>query len=507
MSTLAKKQNQVSADRSRSNARAHDFKQQARPSQPLQLGNRAVQRLIRSNSNSSGNSSPHEAATRGTQGSGKTFPFLSQIQRAFGRHDISHARAHEGTNAVSASMAMGASAFTVGHHVAFGSTPDLHTAAHEAAHIVQQRAGVKVPGNVGKVGDLYERHADAVADRVVRGESSEALLDKFASGDNASSPGGSNALQMKKKVDTAFGQFEDVYYDRRTSDAGVDIGGEMYLRFTPGDTVDATKIGLTQAVKSQVDGSPVSPDETGEKQAVKTGKGKDFAIDRFSTHRSPIYGADIRGTGDKDSMAGWNIGSKVEPMTEDVLKSQGLTKGPKFKGMGQYGYRKKSGKGWITQPAELDDTPGIRGADRTKNSGQTFETTAVAIAGAQKNSYYGSVQWGWERDGNGNFKLIDFKAVSQGTPSEIFLAAAKQWNVSKTVENEPTVKLPTVEVYVTSQEVDALAGSETVKLPEATRVQIVRKGKTAKDPVIVRIVDGPSTGKQVSVDATALKKE
>lgn len=71
---------------------------------------------------------------------------------------------------------MGARAYAMGNHVAFGIQPDLHTAAHEAAHVVQQRAGVSLSGGVGQAGDAYERHADAVDDRVVAGESAEALL-------------------------------------------------------------------------------------------------------------------------------------------------------------------------------------------------------------------------------------------------------------------------------------------------------------------------------------------
>jgi hypothetical protein len=58
--------------------------------------------------------------------------------------------------------------------------PDLHTAAHEAAHVVQQQAGVQLKGGVGAVGDSYELHADAVADAVVQGKSAEGLLDQMA---------------------------------------------------------------------------------------------------------------------------------------------------------------------------------------------------------------------------------------------------------------------------------------------------------------------------------------
>ena len=64
--------------------------------------------------------------------------------------------------------------------MAFGGAPDLRTAAHEAAHVVQQRGGVQLSAGVGKTGDVYERHADAVADRVVQGRSAEDLLSAAA---------------------------------------------------------------------------------------------------------------------------------------------------------------------------------------------------------------------------------------------------------------------------------------------------------------------------------------
>ena len=71
--------------------------------------------------------------------------------------------------------------------MAFASSPSLHTAAHEAAHVVQQRGGVQLKGSVGESGDAHEQHANAVADAVVQGKSAEALLDAYASG--AGSPG------------------------------------------------------------------------------------------------------------------------------------------------------------------------------------------------------------------------------------------------------------------------------------------------------------------------------
>ncbi len=122
-------------------------------------------------------------AARGVEGGGGALPHLDVIQASFGpHHDVSHVRAHVGGDAARASEAIGAEAYATGDRVAFRRDPDLHTAAHEAAHVVQQRGGVHLKGGVGEAGDAYERHADAVADKVVAGESAAALLDELAGG-------------------------------------------------------------------------------------------------------------------------------------------------------------------------------------------------------------------------------------------------------------------------------------------------------------------------------------
>jgi len=124
----------------------------------------------------------HAAAAQGISGSAGQLPHLEQIQRSFGKHDVSHVQAHTGPEAKAGAQAMGADAFATGDHVAFAGAPSLHIAAHEAAHVVQQKGGVQLAGGVGAVGDAYEQHADQIADLVVRGESAEALLDQHAGG-------------------------------------------------------------------------------------------------------------------------------------------------------------------------------------------------------------------------------------------------------------------------------------------------------------------------------------
>jgi hypothetical protein len=124
----------------------------------------------------------HSVAAQGVAGSGGALPHLDKIQASFGSHDVTDVQAYSGAAAAKANESLGSSAYATGNKVALKGSTGLHTAAHEAAHIVQQRAGVSVSGGVGQTGDKYEQHADAVADAVVQGKSAESLLDTMAGG-------------------------------------------------------------------------------------------------------------------------------------------------------------------------------------------------------------------------------------------------------------------------------------------------------------------------------------
>lgn len=144
-----------------------------RPTKPLQLaagggGGGADERSVQA------------VASEGMQGSGRPLPFLETVQGAFGSHDVSQVQAYTSSEARTANERLGSQAYASGERVAFKSEPTLHTVAHEAAHVVQQRAGVSLEGGVGRSGDVYERHADSVAAAVVQGKSAEGLLDRFA---------------------------------------------------------------------------------------------------------------------------------------------------------------------------------------------------------------------------------------------------------------------------------------------------------------------------------------
>jgi Domain of unknown function (DUF4157) len=130
----------------------------------------------------------HKTAKIGVQENGRSLPYLNKIQASFGsRHDLSQIKAYTGSQATTASRAMRAKAYATGNKIAFAdANPDLHTVAHEAAHVMQQRTGVQLKNGIGEVEDRYEKQADKVANLVTQGKSVENLLDESRSKINSS---------------------------------------------------------------------------------------------------------------------------------------------------------------------------------------------------------------------------------------------------------------------------------------------------------------------------------
>lgn len=130
----------------------------------------------------------HRVAADGVRGGGAPFPHFDRIQRAFGPHDLSGVQAHLGSGASASARALGAEAYAIGEHAAFRRPPSLFTAAHEAAHIVQQRSPLPISGGFGEVGDRFEQQADAVAHAVTAGRSAADLLGQPTSAAAAPAP-------------------------------------------------------------------------------------------------------------------------------------------------------------------------------------------------------------------------------------------------------------------------------------------------------------------------------
>lgn len=175
-----------------------DQVQMLRP--PVPMGVEAGSSIQTSADGATSAAAVKNAASAGLQGPSQQTPHLDAIQSSFGGHDVSNVKAHVGGPAADANKAMGSSAYASGNSVAFKESPSLHTAAHEAAHVVQQRNGVSLPGGVGRIGDSYEKNADAVADRVVSGKSAADLL---PSGGGSTKGVQQSAVQRAKKKSTS----------------------------------------------------------------------------------------------------------------------------------------------------------------------------------------------------------------------------------------------------------------------------------------------------------------
>jgi len=119
-------------------------------------------------------------AQEGVSGPAAPLPYAEDLRLAFGV-DLDHIEAHVGGPASQACESLSASAYATGNHVAFATSPDLHTVAHEVAHVLQQGGGsVRFAEGLGRDDDPAEREADAVADAVVRGESVGASFGRLA---------------------------------------------------------------------------------------------------------------------------------------------------------------------------------------------------------------------------------------------------------------------------------------------------------------------------------------
>jgi Domain of unknown function (DUF4157) len=171
---------------------------------------RPVQRKLTRGA-SEGTDTPAEAsaiAAAGTAGTASPLPFLAELQRAMRPHDVSSVRAHIGGHAAAAAARLNADAYASGEDVVLPPNADLRLVAHEAAHVLQQRSGVVAAG-LGAHGDAHERHADAIADRVVRGEPVGELMAPGALGATASAAAVQRHILEDGSTDQCYAALDD----------------------------------------------------------------------------------------------------------------------------------------------------------------------------------------------------------------------------------------------------------------------------------------------------------
>lgn len=361
----------------------------------------------------------------------------------FFQRPLDQVRVFSGPGSQRAVESLDAYAFTHGQDIHLGekgqSLPERQQRglfAHEVAHTIQQSNATCAPQLTPDAAQSpAERQADGLSRAFMAHERGDAMgraiRDRIRL-HPVSSPG----VQLAK-IPTNFGEFEDDKFKVLTAGPGSSVpkgtklGVQVRLKFHPGTNVDATKIGLTQATDTVVDGKRHTDDVVALHSATQ-GPGVGFHIDVPDKHPSPMYLASDTPTAKADParLGSYDApGIGPLPTGADFIQENHVV-GIDHGGGSIYGFRfMDGGKRHGPQPAELHDVP--QNPSASPNSKQVLETAALAMEGTMAGTYLGSVEWGWQRDAKGVFSPIPVKLKSPGVPSANFLTAATIWNAAK----------------------------------------------------------------------------
>ena len=365
--------------------------------------------------------------------------------------DFGQVRIHTGQAATGSVQTIGARAFAIGKDLVFGqgeyhpdTRPGRLLLAHELAHVIQQHpstADRPAPFKIGSPSDQTEREADTAARVALSAAGSERSFLHAA-------PAGSRPV-LRRYVDTWGGRFDTDYFNETSDESG--HGVDIKIRFTPNDTVDASKIALTQWAQTLRDGKPVNPYE-GQIDPVKGGEtGKKVAEMRSGTD-TEAPGASIDSTPSertplmqmKDPPSGDNEMAHSVPLTTPRQEAQ-------------FGSRTKGAKPTDAFAADRPRATSLSGAKVS----QSFETASLAVEGKQKGVYYGSVKWGWDKEAGspkvtkrelrpavGPFAKLPGKdnfSTKALAPSTTFFETVALWNQTKTTLGAQSFPLPSFE--------------------------------------------------------------
>jgi hypothetical protein len=423
----------------------------------------------------------------------------SFFERRFG-HDFSKVRVHTDHRAAASVRAVGAQAYTLGNDIAFESgqyAPEtlggVHRLAHELVHVVQQdRMGghEEEPPRIGEPDSASEREAGHAADVVTIGGSPRRLTAPSHQGAviqrdlgdvlGGGALGGLAGLAIGglfggipaliglgiglvggliagaifgsgPKLKSLGGEWSTDKYDT-IKNGNAEVGVDIDLRFSPQPPTNATKIGLTQTATSTSGGAPLAINPTVGARSIPAGQpGAGAHIDQLAQFRNPMYATGATAAGAT------------------------LANTPTHGQWGQHGWLYKDAAGKEqTQDAHLIDSPQLAVAN---NSSQIFESAALAIDGAQMGTTYGSVQWGWTRDGSGNFSKLPLKLVSYGLPTAEFQRAAALWNAANTSTGASTIPLPAMSAAQPSAGTEPEHVEAALKVPDYVTAYLILHGQ------------------------------
>ena len=381
---------------------------------------------------------------------------------------------------------------------AFAHGSDIHLAPgqeqqlpHEAWHVAQQKQGRTKSAHGQSTGTALndDPALESEADRMgLKAAQTEVQESRSFAPRRAAPEVQSPTLQRKKAPKTKFGQFETTKFV-----ANPGSGVEIILQFTPDtDKVDARKIALSQAIKTATTGGDayaLGGPNAATKMVPKGKKGEGYGIDEYPVAggNNPLYGQDHA------------LGATQE--IKDTPESANKTGNPTVVGTNtnyETGFcfkQKPTDANKTSRAASIWDKPSSSGR---KGESTIFETTALAIDGADKGKYYGSVKWGFKFEGTAaapTLTTMDIEPASDGSPTDNFVEAAKLWNAGKTMG---TVEV-TADPAATVLKADA---SHRDTLPKGTKLKQLDTIMWAGAPAIkAEVLDahGSGTGKIIFI--------
>jgi hypothetical protein len=453
--------------------RSTDLDQPASAAQPAEAQRVSIPVVARIEllQQSAGNAAVARAFGDATSGDASALPQRARMEQAFGQ-SFAGVAAHVGTPQARRGLArLGARAAAFGESVAFAdANPDTADIAHELAHVVQQRAGgasVQAKAeHVSEPGDAAEQAADRAADAVVEGRDLPSL--------GTADP----ATLHRTKVNSNGGEFDNgpMYLPvNGTGAVGDRVGANIMIDFKANDLVEApvNGIALIQTVKGVTDRVSGTNTINAARDQGNTAVGGDaddtglvagsgVAVDvpihrpgRNAPNNNPIYGV--------------GFGAAAPSTT--------LSDGTPTVGRTQRGaHVRNAATGAFDPPvlAQMEDGPGRRIAVAGQSFEMWFEVTALVTDGPMKDTYLGSVEWGWQSDAAGIVTLKPFVALASGAPTATFMGAAGVWNAA-TFHNRATgATTDSVDLPLTTLPSGVRAAVD-MRTPEIlTRIPVVR---------------------------------
>jgi len=377
-----------------------------------------------------------EAFAQATAGASAEVPRRGAMEAAF-RTSFADVRAHVGGAGTQAGLgALGAQAAAQGSTVAFAdAAPSDAVIAHELAHVVQQRRGTTGVAAYGGPDSPAERAAERAADAVVQGRRVP---------DVGAARAGDLQL-LPAPAHTAGGVWATEEYAADPS--GVNGGATIKLKFTPEDPVEATKIRLSQSVKTLH--APPGTD------AFVPDPGADKHGGALTTTEGRAIDQKPHGPG-----AGVPFTNPLYPVETTPDGASTSLRDPVNPSAGKNGQR---GGGAPTEPATLSDSPSysLKPGERVQ---QSFEVTALAVEGAFDGLYLGSIRWGWQNrwlpdpsTPELNLNALSPPAIEvarQGSPSAAFMRAAEQWNAAQLTDESTHRTYDTVDLPIVADPVE-----------------------------------------------------